>query len=301
LEVICNALTHLLIDRPRRSITGVIAMCCCIGILSCAKTGEQGERSADVILAEVYGQSLKLSDIRPLLIDISSKEDSASQVRNHVETWVREALLLHEAEINVPIDVNINKLVQDYRASLLLSTYENFLVKTLLDTVITDAELRTYYERNKNQYQLDVPILRIHYLRIRKPIPEPDQFQRAWRGDRPADHEALRVYCERHATEFLLSDSTWFRQPEVERLVPPAALTGQNMYPGRTFRFSDNDYEYHLSIRERIVSKEIAPLSYISEQARRFILHKRKIDLLEKIKRDLYEREINGDQVKIHI
>jgi len=42
-------------------------------------------------------------------------------------------------------------------------------------------------------------------------------------------------------------------------------------------------------------------LSYVSEQARRYILHKRKIDLLEKIKADIYAREIDGVNVKIHI
>jgi hypothetical protein len=301
LEVFKTALKYNFSDVLRFCLALVSLPGIGMSIVSCGQMGEHPESPKEVVLAEVYGQKLTLSEISPLLIDNSSEEDSASQVRNHVETWVRETLLLHEAENNVPIDFNINKLVRDYRASLLLSTYENILVKTLLDTVVTDAELHAYYDRNKNQYQLDVPILRIHYLRIRKPIPEPDRFKRAWRSDRPADYEALRVYCERYATEYILSDSTWFRQPEVERLVPPAALTGQNMYPGRAFRFSDNDYEYHLSIRQRIVSKEIAPLSYISEQARRFILHKRKIDLLERIKRDIYEREIKGDQVKIHI
>ena len=271
------------------------------GLTGCKSSVTPDEGPDDVLLAEVYGQRLTLAEIQPLLSSGAEEEDSVSQVRNQVESWVREALLLHEAEKNVPVDVNINKLVRDYRASLLLSTYENVLVKTLLDTVVTEAELRSYYERNKDQYQLDVPILRIRYLRVKKPVPEPDAFKRAWGGDRPADLEALRTYCKRYATEYFLEDSTWFRQPDVERLVPPAALTGQNMYPGRTLRFSDNDYEYHLSIRQRIVSKEVAPLSYISEQAKRFILHKRKIDLLERIKGDIYEREIKGDQVKIHI
>ncbi|HLF63308.1 MAG TPA: peptidylprolyl isomerase [Saprospiraceae bacterium] len=271
----------------------------CIAGCKSSRSGEKEE--PEIILAEVYDQKLTLSDVRPLLIDPVSTEDSASQIINHVESWVREALLLHEAEQNAPVDVNINKLVQDYRASLLISTYENMLVKSLLDTVVTEAELKSYYERNKDQYQLEVPILRCHFVKLKKPVTEKELFQRLWKSKRPDDMTALVRFSQTNATDYLLQDSIWYRQPDIERLLPTPALTGQNLYAGRVIRLGDNEYEYHLRIMQRMMTKEIAPLSYVSEQARRYILHKRKIDLLEKIKADIYAREIDGVNVKIHI
>jgi hypothetical protein len=275
-------------------------LCAVLTISSCVANSED-ENEQDPVLAEVYGQRLKLSDIKPLLVEPVSPEDSISQVRNHVESWVREALLLHEAERNAPVDVNINKLVQDYRASLLISTYENTLVKTLLDTVITQAELKSYYEKNRNQYQLETPIVRCHYLKLKKPVQEAEVFQRLWRSKRPDDKTALVMYAQHQASDYLLQDSTWYRQSEIERLMPPGTMTGQNLYPGRALRLTDDEYEYHLRILQRILGREIAPLSYVNEQARRYILHKRKIDLLQKIKSDIYAREINSVNVKIYI
>ncbi len=281
------------------SLLPVIILCLCLS--GCGPLQDVEEKEPDIILAEVYDQKLTFADVKPLLINITSADDSASQVRNHVESWVRETLLLHEAERNLPLDVNINKLVEDYRASLLMSNYENVLVKSLLDTVVTAAELKTYYERNKNQYQLEAPIMRCYFVKLRKPLKEKDVFQKLWRSERPDDKTALILYSQKHATDYLLQDSTWHRQPEIERFLPPGTLTGQNMSPGRRLKFADKEYEYHLYIIQRVASKEIAPLSYVSEQARRYILHKRKIDLLEKIKADIYSREIDGVNVKIHI
>jgi hypothetical protein len=269
--------------------------------LACQTANTGNEEDTEVILAEVYDQKLKLTDITPLLINTTSAEDSASQVRNYVETWVREALLLHEAEQNLPVDVNVNKLVQDYRESLLISNYENVLVNTLLDTVVTESELRSYYEKNKNQYQLEAPILRCHYIKLRKSAPEKTLFQKLWQSELPDDQTALVIYCQKYASDYLLQDSTWYRQPEIERLLPLGVLAKQNLSPGRVLKFTDSEYEYHLRIMQRYQSREIAPLSYVGEQARRYILHKRKIELLEKIKADIYTREIDGGNVKIYI
>lgn len=279
----------------------VLLFAVCLTILHCRMTMDKNDQASDVVLAEVYGQRLTLAQVRPLLIDVDSPEDSVAQLRTQVETWVREALLLHEAERNVPVDVNIDKLVQDYRSSLLISSYENVLVKTLLDTVVTEAELKSYYEQNKNQYQLEAPILRCQYVKLKKPVKETDLFQKLWKSTRPDDKTALAVYCQKQASDYLLQDSTWYRQPEIERFLPPGALSRQTLYPGRVMRFTDTEFEYHLRITQKVAASEIAPLSYVSEQARRYILHKRKIDLLEKIKADIYAREIDGVNIKIHI
>ncbi len=68
-------------------------------------------------------------------------EDSSLIINAYVERWIRETLLLLEAERNIPSDLNIDKLVRDYRASLVRHSYEQFLVEQLLDSTVTKAEL----------------------------------------------------------------------------------------------------------------------------------------------------------------
>lgn len=290
---------------PSTAITGaflglVFAGCC---MLSCNRVSLHQDTGNDTLLAEVYTEKLMLSELLPLISHnhTTSPEDSAAQVRNFVESWVREELLLYEAARNLPADINIDKLIQDYRESLLLSNYENVLVKTLLDTVVTESELRTYYARNKEQYQLEDPILRCHYIKLPRAIPEREKFLRLWNTTLPDEAAELRNYAQTHAADYLLQDSSWYRLPDIERLLPPRVLYSYHLTPGRVSRFSDQQYEYHLRVIHFVTTRESAPLSYVREQAKRYILHKRKIELLEKIKADIYQREISGQNVKIHI
>lgn len=56
----------------------------------------------------------------------------------------------HEAEVNLPPDLNIDKLVRTYRASLITHNYEVALAEQLLDSTISQAELNDFYEKIKS-------------------------------------------------------------------------------------------------------------------------------------------------------
>jgi len=45
--------------------------------------------------------------------------------------------------------------------------------------------------------------------------------------------------------------------------------------------------------------QDIAPLDRIREHAARFILHQRELELLEQIKKEIYDRDIQNERVKI--
>jgi hypothetical protein len=270
----------------------------CILLAACDVVHEDPD---DPVIARVYDHSLRLSETREYIIHAESAQDSLAQLRNYVEHWVRETLLLHEAEKYMPADIDIDELVEDYRSTLIVSNFEQNLVQVQLDTIITDEELQTYYERNKEQYQLERPIIRCHFLKVKKPVPERNQLRRWWDNENQHDFNRLVAYGNRYAEVFMLEDSTWYQVEEIENLMPPGTLSSQNMRRNRSLRFTDDQYEYYLRIHESVLSTEIAPLSYIREQATRYIMHKRKLELLERIKADLYRSELDNDQVQIHI
>ena len=269
----------------------------CIGLFGCANEVVED----DPVLANVHGKTLRLSDADAYLTPGTPVEDSLNQLRTFVNKWVRETLLLHEAELHFPDDINIGDLVRDYRASLIVSNYEKNLVESMLDTVISKEELEEYYEKNKEQYQLERPIIRCHFVKIHRPFDESRDFRKWWDSERPEDFDKLMEFSRQNAEVYMLEDSTWWKVEEIAALMPPGMLSSQNMRSNRSLRFSDDEYEYYLRIAESVLSTEIAPLSYIREQAARYIMHKRKLDLLEQIKADLYDQGVQGEQVKIYI
>ena len=59
---------------------------------------------------------------------------------------------------------NINKLVQDYKESLLINNYKEELIKQQLDTLITNDEILDYYLANNANFKLNEVLVKSKYL-----------------------------------------------------------------------------------------------------------------------------------------
>ena len=272
-----------------------------LGVFALSDCTLPSANSEDKLLAEVHGRRLYMSDAEQILSPQMSPEDSISRLRSFVQLWVNEAVLLHEAEQKLGPDLDLDDLVKDYRNSLLISNYEKNVVETRVDTVITQQELQEYYQRNKEQYQLERPIVRGFFVKIDREVDSLAEFRGWWDSKDSLDFQRLAQFSVRNAEVFLLEDSTWYTVSDIEGLMPPGTLQSQNMRPNTSLRFTDDDFEYYLRITESVLSREIAPLSYIREQAVRYIMHKRKLDLLEEIKQGLYEKDLEADRIKIYV
>ncbi len=254
----------------------------------------------DRLLARVHDRTLYISEMEGMFPEGIPQGDSSLIVQAYVNRWVREALLLYEAERHLPKDLNIDKLVRDYRASLIRNSYEQVVVEQLLDSTITKGELQEFYEKNKEQYQLERPILRCFFIKLPIPVPKTDSLIRFWSAPRGKNFQKLKQYCNRFAVAQRLRDSTWYTVDDIAAVLPKSTLTADNVSSKREFRQTDGQYVYYFRLLELKNRKEIAPLGYIEEQARKFILHSRKIKVLEQKREDLFELGLRKNDVKLY-
>lgn len=268
--------------------------------MGCQNAGDESA-GEDRLLAEVYNRKLYLSEMDGLFPEGTTPQDSSLIIRAYVDRWVREALILNEAERNLPNDLNIDKLVRDYRASLLRNTYEQVLVDELLDSTVAVSELRAFYEKNKEQYQLETPIARCHFIKVPLPVPQLDSLREWWSAiDQEGNLEKLRSYARQYASTYELADSSWVRIEQLAMELPQGTLTPENAIYKKNFRQEGEDFKYYLRVYDVRNRKEIAPLAYIEDQARKVILHSRKMKILKEKREDLYELEMRKKNIKIY-
>lgn len=267
-------------------------------LLSACMPADEGE-GEDRLLAKVHNKSLYLSELDGMFPEGTTGRDSTLIINAYLERWIREALLLHEAERNIPKDLNIDKLVRDYRASLIRHNYEQILVEELLDSTITKQELTAFYEKNKEQYQLETPIMRCYFIKVPLPVPKADELRRLWNSRDTADKRRLIDYCNSYAGAHLLEDSVWYKVEDIALEMPRGTLTADNVSAKKDFSQRDGNYQYYLKVFEVKNRKEIAPLAYIEGQARKVILRNRKVKLLEDIKEEMYELEARRNNIQI--
>ncbi len=269
-----------------------------LGVIACQPAPEA---SQDRVLAKVYNKTLYLSELEGMFPENTSAQDSTLIVQAYTQRWVREALILHEAERNIPSDLNIDKLVRDYRASLLRHNYEEVLVREKLDSTISKEQLEAFYEANKNQYQLETPIMRCHFIKFPLPVDNESEIRNWWQNtDEEEDFQKLVDLCNISAQAHHLVDSTWQRLEDVAIELPKNSLTPENISPKKEFIIKDDNFMYFFRAFEVKNQKEIAPLAFIQGQARKFILHKRKKEVLDKTLDDMLELSIGKKGVEIY-
>lgn len=268
-------------------------------LLACRPAENSG---TDRILAKVYSKTLYLSELESMIPSGMSAEDSALIINAYTERWVREAAMMHEAERNIPQDLNIDELVRDYRASLILHNYEKKLVGQLLDSTVTQSELQGFYEKNKEQYKLDEPILRCHFIKINKTAPDIDLLEDLWQKSKSdvESFDQMVDYCNEYSQAHLLEDSTWHRISEVEVDWQGNKLPQGSLQPGAELTRTDNTYKYFLRVIDFVPSGTLPPISYVKDQAKKVILHKRKMELLSDTKEDMYEEALRKNAIKIY-
>ncbi len=254
----------------------------------------------DRLLATVFNKSLYLSELDGMFPEGTTPQDSNLIIQAYTNRWVREAILLHEAERNIPNDLNIDKLVRDYRASLLRHNYEQILVQKLLDSNIAQEELINFYEQNKEQYQLETPIARCYFIKFPLPVENENELRSWWQNpDQDNNFEKLVEYASANAQAHHLVDSTWQRVEDIIIELPSGILNVDNISSKRDFILRDDKFLYFFKLFELKNKKEIAPLGFIQDQARKVILHHRKIKLLEERKNDMLDMAMDRKNVEI--
>ncbi len=283
----------------RRTIQSSIVVCLALILLHCQSL----EDSSDVkgrIIAEVNGYDLYLSDI-PKLNEVGSEKDSIQWIKTFAERWSKDKVMLLSAERHIQDNSDVEELVDNYRNTLMLHRYEKNLIESQIDSTVSQQELLAYYQENKSQYILESSIVQCLFVKLGKPIKNIERFKDWWESDDAVDRQKLIEYCQSYANIFLLEDSSWYRSETIAQYLPAElARLPADKWPDK-LETEDDSFHYFLRVLNTLPSKEIAPLTFIEEQARRVILHKRKLELLEDAKNRLYENALRENQVKIHI
>ncbi len=251
-------------------------------------------------LAKVGDVYLYPSDIK----DISSKteKDSAEVVKKNINNWIRETLLLQHAEKNLTEDKKkFNKMVEDYRKSLITYQYESELVKQKLDTIVSDEEIGKYYDENKSNFELKDNIIKVIYVKVNKKAPKIDKVKEWYKSNDVKDKDALASYCHLYAENFFLDENNWLLFDDVLKEIPMKLYDKEQfLQNNRSIETQDTTFYYFVNIKGFKTKNSASPLSFEKENIRNMILNKRKVTLIKKMREDIYKEAVRNKLFEIY-
>ncbi len=252
-------------------------------------------------LARVHDEMLYPSDIEGLVTATTLPADSTLIVGSYINGWVRDRLLVRKAKDNLADDLDIDRLVENYRSSLLLNLYKENLLKEKLDTNITMQEMKTFYAENKERYELKDNIARCYYIKVERDVPERGTLNRWWTLRKDTYYANLVNYAKKYGVEYSMNDSIWIEFNELEAKLPKGAFNDKYYKKGdKDIYVKDREYRYYLRLNEVRSAKKPAPFSYVQDDLSKVILKKKKMELLKKTEEELYEKALNKNNIEIY-
>ena len=162
-----------------------------------------------------------------------------------------------------------------------------------------ESELRTYYEENKDQFQLDNTIMRAQLLKVPNDAPT-KEFNTLWNSSKPADAAKLKTLATQWASVALLDNEKWHTLNSIQNLLPEGALNKDNASNRKEFTLKDGSATYYFRVLELVRDQQPAPYEYARDQALKVLLHRRKQKIMEDWKEGLYQKALKDKEVKIY-
>ena len=252
-------------------------------------------------IATVYNKHLYRKDILGLLPKKISKHDSTVVVKGLINTWAKQQLFLIKAEENISEvnSIEIEKLVNDYKSSLYINNYKERLIKQKLDTIISEAQVSAYYEKNKNNFRLNDELIQFDYVYFGSKHYEKKDIIKSFRSDRAEDKESLERYLL-SLKSYRLQDSTWVTLNYLKSKIPPfSEEPKENLLKISKFiQKEDSLGVYLVSVKNILKKNNIAPLSHAADRIKQIILHRRKLELIREIEKTLINDAIKNKNFK---
>jgi len=269
-----------------------------IAILFCACTSKN-DREGEV-LARVEDKYLYASDIQGALPSNVSEKDSIEMLNEYIDNWVRQQLVIAQAEKNLSKDEkDFSKQLEDYKNSLTIFQYESKLIKQKLDTTVSDEEIFQYYEKNKANFELKENIVKVVYIKIPRNTP-PAVPRQLIRSDSPQDLKKLQDFCHKYAVNYYLDDQNWLLFNDILKEIPINTYNQEEyLKNNRIIEIQDSTFTYLMNIKGFMIKESLSPLSFERNNIRDIIINRRKLALIENMRNDVYENALKKGNIEI--
>lgn len=250
------------------------------------------KKKTERAVARVYDEYLYESDLKGIIPPKTSPHDSITLTRNFIDSWIRQKLIIHQAENNISSDkMNFDKQIGDYKNSLIIYEYESELVKEKLDTVVSDDEIQDYYNTNQQNFLLKDNIVQIQYVKLPLKSANSRQLKKILMSDDPADKTQLAELSEKFATDYFLDEQNWIPFNELLNKLPIRTNNQEDFLKShRVIECRDSSFLYFVRFRDYKIKESVSPLSLESDRIMNIILNKRKIELISRMHQDIYEK-----------
>lgn len=249
----------------------------------------------------VKDQTLYKATLKEILPPGLSPEDSVVAAKAYIDTWTNDLLMYDKAKQNITNESEINSLIEDYRKSLITNMYQEQLLKQELSKSISENELVSYYEQNKDKFKLEENIIKGLYLKIPVGSSQLNNFLKWYKTGTNDAIENIEKNTLQNAVGYEYFYDRWVDFDDVMDNIP-TLITDRRQFlqTNKNVEVRDSSFVYLLNIKEYKLTGNEAPYEYIKGNLSEIFTEQRKTDFLKKVQKDLYDKALSDGEIKFY-
>lgn len=240
----------------------------------------------DDTIARVGRNELSINEISEIMPANLKGEDSVTYVRQYVDRWIVRQLKVEEADrLFSTSEREIERLVEEYRQTLLSSRVDQHYVSAQTTAEVTDEDVAEYYNTHKSDFLLDRTLVKGRILcyddsyRQSKRLLE--QMRKA--STSQTEDKTFSDMCEKNG--FLLIDnrSEWINFVDFLTNLPTTRTQDYEPLLDKMGiqQMEANGLRYLFDFTSVCRKGDVAPLEVVAENIRRILTTQRRSEIVK--------------------
>lgn len=269
-------------------------------VISCDLFKSQDDRK---VVVRVNNSYLYEDDIKSLVGEGTSADDSAVIVNSYINRWATQQLLIDRAKLNLPEarQKEFDELVENYKNELYTNAYTEAIVSKEIDSVFADTLLSKYYQENKENFKLGQDLVKLRYINLEANNTNFDKIKDWF----VRFNEEDKVKLQENALQFKnysFNDSVWIKTATVYDKVTPLSVEDRAklLRKDNYIELKDSLETYLIYVNDALKRNDQAPLEYAKPTVEQILLNKQKLELVKQLEKDITKDAIKNNQFEIY-
>lgn len=264
--------------------------------------GTDSKNDDKVVVASVDGRTLTEDDVRSNMPAGLSGADSTTFVRMYIDNWVLKQLKMRRAEQVLASSYDdIDRLVEDYRQSLIMRRLDQYYVDQSIDLEITPQQIASYYRSNTASFRLDHHKVRGVVVRVPRTFRNTKTLTTALSAVERNGISEVSAIAEKH--NLLLSDMSgeWVSYSDFLSYLPTERSNSYESLLSRSGvqQLSSNDALFYFIILDVARKGEVAPMESVEDDIRRRLYSERRAGIVRGYEEELRREAVEQQRVEI--
>ena len=274
-----------------------------LGAVSCRELPDY--LMGDDVIARVGGELLTVQDISAVVPSNLKGDDSLSFVKQYTDKWLVRQLKVNEAdELFSGTEKDIEKLVEDYRQTLLTSKVDQYYIDQQMSDDVSQEDITEYYNTHKSQFLLDRTLVKGRILRFdatyRQSARLKTQMQKAATSQN--DDKAFSDLCAKN--NFLLIDnrSEWVNFADFLSNLPiPQSQNNEPLLDKMGVQeLKIGSDRYYFDFTSVCRKGNVAPLEIVSDNIRRILITQRRSQIIKSHEEQILKSALEDGDAKVY-